>query len=860
MGEVYRARDTRLDRTVAIKVLPAGAAAREELRQRFEREARTISSLNHPHICALYDVGQQDGTDFLVMEYLEGETLAHRLHRGPLPPEQVLRLGREIADALDKAHRQRIVHRDLKPANIMLTKAGVKLMDFGLAKLIQKTSPVVETLSRMTTQDSRITEEGLIVGTFQYMAPEQLEGREADPRSDIFALGTVLYEMATGRAAFQGKTRASLIAAILSSEPPPMAQLQPLTPPALDRLVRACLVKDPDERIQTAHDVLLQLKWIAEAGSEAGVPAPVAGRRKVRERLAWALATVFLVTTVTAIVGYLRRAPQPGSAVRFEIGPPASTSFGDWIAQRVSPDGRMIAFGAQDVSGQPAWWVRALDSFETRRLVGVGGFIFTPVWSPDSRTLVWVDESKVRRIDITGGPSEIVCSVQTQGGVTVNGEEIFLANSPKDGPLLRFAANHCAPEEATKLDRSKHFSHAWPFFLPDGRHFLYSALAADKNHQIWAASLDSPEARLVLQNASRPAYVEPGYLLFSRHGILLAQPFDWKSMRVSGEAVRLQEEQLMFTDLYGMANFSASDTGVLVYQLQPEMRSQLYWFDRGGRQLAAVFGEPEALADTRLSPDGKNLIAARYDPSTHMSDLWMYRLDRATWTRLTSSPIPGSQLAVWSPDGSRIVYGALPPSGPPQSNLYTVSSSGGSSEPLLETGEDKVPTDWSPDGRFVLFELYRLDAGADLWLLEVATGKLSPLVQARADQVQGRFSPDGNSLAYVSNESGRPEVYLQAVTGGSRIQVSTGGGSRPRWRHDGREIYYTTPDSKLMVADFTPTATHDVGVPRVLFTLPRGADYDVARDGRFLVNLPLITPAQNRLSVVVNWPAELKKK
>ncbi len=859
MGEVYRARDTRLDRTVAIKVLRTAVAAREELRQRFEREARTISRLNHPHICALYDVGQQDGTDYLVMEYLEGETLAHRLVRGPLPPEQVLRLGREIADALDKAHRQRIVHRDLKPANIMLTKAGVKLMDFGLAKLAQKTSPVVQALSRMTTQDSKITEEGVIVGTFQYMAPEVLEGREADARTDIFALGTVLYEMATGHAAFQGKTRASLIAAILSSEPPAMAQLQPLTPPALERVVKACLAKDPDERIQTAHDVLLQLKWIAEAGSEAGVPAPVAGRRKLRERLAWALAAVFLLTTVAAVIGYVGRAPGPGTAVRFEIEPPANILFGEFIPQRASPDGRTIAFLGEDASGQRSLWVRALDSSEPRKLENVETpFGLGIVWSPDSRTLFWLDQGKLRRIDVTGGPPEVICSLQAGGALTVNREEIFLARPREDGPLVRFAANHCVPEEATTLDRSKHYSHGWPFFLPDGRQFLYAALATDKNHQILAGSLDSREARLVLQNASRPVYVEPGYLLFTRHGILMAQTFDWKSLRLSGETIRLEEEQLVFADLVGAANFSASNTGVLVYQLQPELSRQLYWFDHGGRQLAAVTSEPEALgSDPRLSPDAKSLILARFDPRTHLSDLWMYHLDGTAWTRLTSSPSPGGKPAVWSPDGSRIVYGALlPPSA--ISNLYAISSSGGSSEMLLETESHKEPTDWSPDGRFVLFEVYPPDGG-DLWLLEVASRKASPLVQRRADQFQGRFSPDGRWVAYASNESGRSEVYLQAVTGGSRIRVSTGGGSLPRWKSDGREIYYVTLDSKLMAAALTPKIPPDVGVPRALFTLPRGANYEVARDGRFLVNLPLSPLGQNRLSVVVNWPAELKK-
>ncbi len=859
MGEVYRARDTRLDRIVAIKVLRTGAAAGEELRQRFEREARTISSLNHPHICALYDVGQQDGTDFLVMEYLEGETLANRLHRGPLPSEQVLAVGREIAGALEVAHRQRIVHRDLKPANIMLTKAGVKLMDFGLAKLTHSTPAVVAVLSQMTTEDQKLTDQGVIVGTFQYMAPEVLEGKEADARSDLFALGTVLYEMATGRAAFQGKTRASLIAAILSSEPQPMPQLQPLTPPALERVVKACLAKDPDERIQTAHDVLLQLKWIAEAGSEAGVPAPVAGRRKMRERLAWALATVLLVTTVAATIGYVRRAPGPGRAVRFEIGPPANTRFagaGEFIPHRISPDGRMIAFLGEDVSGQRSLWVRALDATEPRKLDNVET-PFGMVWSTDSRTLFWVDESKLRRTDVTGSPPEVVCSVQA-GYLTVNREEIFVAFPGEAGPLVRIAANHCAPEEATKLDRSKHFSHGWPFFLPDGRQFLYAALSTDKNHQIWAGSLDSPDATLVLQNASKPVYVEPGYLLFSRHGILMAQAFAWKSMKLSGEAVRLNEAQLVFADFYGGANFSASDTGILAYQLQPELRGQLYWFDRSGRQLAAVTGEPEAFgSDPRLSPDEKTLIVARYDPRTHMSDLWMYHLDHSTWTRMTSTPSPGGKPAVWSPDGSRIVYGATPPAGATM-NLYKINSSGGDSELLLETKDQNLPTDWSSDGRFILFEAFGPDGG-DLWVVEVASRKAWPLAQGRGDQIQGRFSPDGRWVAYVSNDAGRSEVYLQAVSGGSRIRVSTGGGSLPRWKSDSREIYYLTPDFKAMVADVTPQTPHAVGTPRLLFPLPRSASFEVARDGRFLVQLPIVTHEQERLSVVVNWQAELKQ-
>jgi len=869
MGEVYRARDTRLDRTVAVKVLSARLGDRPDLQKRLEREARTISKLTHPHICALYDVGQQGGVDFLVMEYLEGETLSHRLVRGPLAIEQTLKYGVEIAAALETAHRQGIIHRDLKPGNVMLTKSGAKLMDFGLAKLVEQPAPVAMALSEMAnaptlpSEEKKLTDEGVVVGTFQYMAPEQLEGKEADARTDLFALGMVLYEMATGRPAFTGRTKASVIAAILSSEPPPISSLQPLAPPAFDRVVRTCLAKDPEERFETAHDVKLALKWVAEGGSQAGLPAPVMARRKRREGWAWTLTALFFLAAALATIGYLQRAPQPGTAVRFEIAAPANTTFEQWILAQVSPHNRRILFGAVDSSGKRTVWLRSLDSFETRRLTGVDNAQFV-AWSPDGHTLAFWADGKLQKMDLAGAPPETVCTLQIGRGVGIVGigltwgkDDVFLANSPKFGSIVRFSPDNCTPSEATKLDRSRHFAHLWPWFLPDEQHFLYAAVALSKNHEIWAGSLDSTEARLVLRNASFPVYIEPGWLLFDRHGILMAQPFDWKSLKLSGEPTQLVPEQLQFSDLLGAATFSASHD-VLIYQLQPWQSSQAYWFDHSGKQLSAATSEPRVFINVRLSPDGKRLVASGYDPQTHLGDLWLYDFTRSAWTRLTASPTPGGKVGVWSPDGARLVYADQGAGG--GSDLFVVPASGGKEELLLHSDNAKFLTDWSADGRLVLFWVVTTETGADLWVLDMGSHKARPLIQSPGDQSEGRFSPDGKWFAYTSNDSGQPEVYLQALSGGTRIQASTGGGSEARWRSDGREIYYLSPPGRVMAAGITLGPSLHMGVPHELFALPSGAvGYETARDGRFLVNLRVASSERERIQVVVNWLAELKK-
>ena len=452
---------------------PTHLAADPGLRQRFEREARAVSSLNHPHICALFDVGQQDGTDYLVMEYLEGETLADRLAKGPLPIDQVLRYGIEIANALDKAHRQGIVHRDLKPGNVMLTKSGVKLLDFGLAKL--QTAPsttAASVLSAMATANRPLTEAGTVLGTFQYMAPEQLEGKEADARTDLFALGAILYEMATGRRAFNGKSQASLIAAILSAEPTPLSSIQALAPPALERLVKVCLAKDPDDRLQTAHDVMQELKWIAEAGSAAGVPAPVAARRRSRQRLAWVLASAFGLAAF--VVGFLslRHRPEPPRVFQSSILPPGDARFDfDGSPMAVSPDGRRVAFTAGPPGGRIRLWIRSFEAAEAQQ-VPESEEAYSPFWSPDSRFLGFFAHGKLKKIDVLGGTPQALCDAPDGDGGTWSRDGVILFASA--GPIHRVADSGGPSSPVTVVDEEHGDpGHAWPVFLPDGRHFLF---------------------------------------------------------------------------------------------------------------------------------------------------------------------------------------------------------------------------------------------------------------------------------------------------------------------------------------------------------------------------------------------------
>jgi eukaryotic-like serine/threonine-protein kinase len=866
MGEVYKARDSRLERTVAVKVLPQHLSASPEIRQRFEREAKTISQLSHPHICALYDVNREGETEYLVMEYLEGESLADRLARGPLPGEQLLRYGIEIADALDKAHRQGIVHRDLKPGNVMLTKSGVKLLDFGLAKAM--TPAGSPQLTSLPTQASPVTQAGTVLGTFQYMAPEQLEGKELDARTDIFALGATLYEMATGKKAFLASSQASLITAIMSSEPAPISSIQPMSPAALDRVVKKALAKDPEHRWQSAADLGSELEWIAE-GSAAGVAAPLITRRRARERLAWVLAGVSLCAALVLAAVHFRQSPIEARPARFFVLPPERTTiaFGPAAPQAaVSPDGHYLAFAATTSDRQTHLWVRPLDSVATQKLVGTEDASF-PFWSPDSRFIGFFAQGKLKTIAVYGGPTQTLCSAPSGNGGTWSRDGVIVFAPNREGGLARVFAAGGIPAAVTALDRRRReTAHCWPQFLPDGRHFLYLALSGNReNRGIYIHSLGTEEPRHVFKTEVRAAYTPPGYLLFVQLGTLMAQRFNPHRLELTGEPVRIAED-VAYNPSNGRTTFSASENGVLAYRTGVAgglPTSELVWFHREGNRIGPAGGFGLYLRPA-LSPDGKRVAVERRDPQTGTDDVWLVDLARSTSLRFTFGSFNQTH-PVWSPDGSRIVF-ASDRDG--TSNLYLKISSGtGTDELLLQSDTPKYSTDWSPDGRLIAFESQDPTTGSDLWVLPLfGDRKPIPFLQTEFNEGQGQFSPDGRWMAYSSDESGRREVYVQAFPASSgKWQISTAGGAFPRWRRDGKELFYLAADQKLMAVAVQADSTLQAGRPQALFDAHVfGAPivpYSVSADGqRFLVNTPAQEVNSSPITVVLNWTSELKKR
>jgi serine/threonine protein kinase/Tol biopolymer transport system component len=874
MGEVYRARDKRLERTVAIKVLPREVSANADRKQRFEREARTISSLNHPNICALYDVGSQDGIDYLVLEFVDGETLEKRLERGPLPKDVLLRHGMEIADALEKAHRSGVIHRDLKPANIMLTKSGAKLLDFGLAKWSAAAASEEEILKTLTARATKLTEEGTILGTFQYMAPEQLEGKEADARTDLFAFGVVLYEMATARPAFAGKTKASLIAAILSAEPTPIATLQPMTPPALERLVRGCLEKDPDERWQTAHDIKLQLRAVAEGGSTAGVPAPVMARRKSRERILLAALAVMAMAAGLLGILYVRRTPEEARVVRASIKPAPNTVLSLIGPSRagfaVSPDGLRLAYTATSAEGKVLLWVRPIDSLQAQLLPGTEGAGY-PFWSPDNRFIGFFAGGRLKKVDATGGPPLTLCDAINGRGGTWNREGVILFAPTTSSPVHRVPAAGGEPTPITTLDQSKNVqSHRWPFFLPDGRHFLYVAGGPFSSQEsptntIMVGSLDSKESKALFRNYSNAIYAS-GRIVFLREHTLMAQPFDAKNLELTGDALPIadlvQQDEGRIVGL-----FSASQNGVLTYvEGSSGADRQLIWVNRSGNRVGDVPGA-DAYDDGLISPDGKTVL---FTLSSSGSDIWTYDLARGVKTRLTfgAASAQANNGGVWSPDGRRVAYTSLRGG---KFGIYQRAADGSGGEEIVVSG-DRSPmyaNDWSPDGKILAFYTSNSDLGGffELWMAPLGgSAKPYPFLQGQFSQLGARFSPDGKFVTYFSTESGRPEVYVVRFPGpGGKWQVSNGGGTWPRWGQNGKEIFYLSPDSKIMASEVkNGGAGFEVGAGHALFeTRPYrtgGATFDVAPDSqRFLIDYSLQQP-NTAITLVVNWDAELRKK
>ena len=861
MGEVYRARDSRLARTVAIKVLPEHLAEKPEARERFDREARAISSLSHPNICLLYDVGQQDGVSFLVMEYLEGETLADRLLKGPLPSEQVLKYGIEICEGLEKAHRSGVVHRDLKPGNIMLTKGGAKLMDFGLAKPAVPATPLSSGLTQTIDMPKHpLTGEGMVVGTFQYMSPEQVEGKEADARSDIFALGTVLYEMVTGKRAFEGKTTASTIAAILAAEPPPISRVQPLSPPALEGTVKSCLAKHPDERLQSAHDVKLQLKWIAENASSSRLAAPAA--RRPWDGVARLVAVVLFGLLLGGVATWWVRARETPSAMYFNSSLPFPAAY---VA--LSPDARTLAMVAfSDPANKNVIWIHPVGGRGATVVSGTEG-AFYPFWAPNGRSIGFFADGKLKTIDVASGRSaQVLADAPFGRGGSWNADGVILFTPDAWSGLYRVPSSGGTPVAVTKPDVSQfQVSHRWPVFLPDGRHFLYLACnfsgRLDKN-MIVVGSLDSDEKRLIANASTNAFYADPGYLVYWRDNALVAQRFDLHTYALSGEP-RIVSDAVQYFPQTNLAVFTVVGKTLVAQTSSGKgaSKSQLIWFDRHGKQVGTV-GPPELVANPKLSPDGRRVAVDQTDTDGRHVNIWIHELTNDAAARIGFGPWL-EQVTVWSPDGKQVIYTANEKL---FFSLYMKNADGsGSAQNIMDFGTPQQgPWDWSRDGKYVLARKDR-----ELWYMTMPDRQTRPLLQSPWLIRNAQFSPDGKFVAYASSETGNWEVYVSPFPGfGSKWQVSRGGGEEPRWRRDGKELYYLAPDGRLMAVEVKTGTGFEAGFPSGLFVThtrqPISAmdffSYDVTPDGqKFLVNTKVDTSNSAPLSVILNWSSEMEK-
>ncbi|HEY3177093.1 MAG TPA: protein kinase [Candidatus Polarisedimenticolia bacterium] len=858
MGEVYRARDTRLDRTVAIKVLPSHLAADPTLRERFEREARAVSSLNHPHICALFDIGQHEGVDFLVMEHIEGETLASRLSRGPMPPDQAFRTAIEVADALDKAHRQGVVHRDLKPGNVMLTKSGAKLLDFGLAKL-RPADPTgaVPGSSALLTQHADLTAEGSIVGTLQYMSPEQLEGKEADARTDIFSFGAVLYEMVTRRRAFEGKSQASLIAAILEREPASISSLQPMSPPALERIVEQCLRKDPDERWQSAHDVGLQLSSMREAEPRLQASSPALAR--------WTPWALVAIVVIVALAAWLRpdATPHPAPApIRFLLSPPTGRQFFNPVeinSMALSPDGSQIAFVASDPTDGTRVWLRPLSAVEARPLEGTEGAV-SVFWSPDGQSMAFFAGDKLKRLDLRGGAPLTLCNVQEvigHSGTWGRDGNILFASSQGEA-IFRVTTAGGTPAEEIKPDSSHGETRThWPWFLPDGRRFLYISRLRDGGGRLMLADPGTPP-RQIMPVISAVQIVGPGYLVFAQDGALLGHRFDLTNGRIVGEAFSIADRVRYFLPT-ARASFTTSRNGVLVYQPGSDL-GRVVWVDRSGRELGTVASQAE-YRTVRISSDGRKALIDRAQPRTGTFDIWSLDLARGVETRLTSD-LGSATEAVWLPGGEAIVFSA---SGGAPPRLIRKDLMTGAQEELLPVRRRQVAQHVSPDAKTLAFIERSGSGNYDIWTLPLSRGSMpSLLVGTSFDEDELRFSPDGRFIAFVSDESGRKEIYVAPyLSPGGRTRVSTRGARCPRWGRDGRELFYLSDDRYLVAVPVRSASSLELGEPVPLFALNEGkawTDFDVPADGRrFLAIIPEVLADKQPLTVVLNWTTEIAR-
>ena len=884
MGEVYRARDTRLGRDVAVKILPKEMSADPQRKQRFEREAKTISSLNHPNICTLHDIGSQDGVDYLVMECVEGETLAKRLDRGSLPLEQVLKIGAQIADALDKAHRAGIVHRDLKPGNIMLTATGAKLLDFGLAK---PAAPLLNLATMTVTKaESPLTKEGMIVGTFQYMSPEQIEGKEVDGRSDVFSLGAVLYEMLTGKKAFEGKSQLSVASAILEKEPAPISSLKPLTPPALEHAIRRCLAKEPEKRWQSAADLSGELQWVAEGGSQGEVVAPLTSRRRVGERLVWLSATAILgLLAIAAGAGFFLRAPKALEPIHLtaDVGADVSlytSSFGPVIA--LSPDGTRLVFVASGADRNVRMYVRSLGQQQATLLTGTEG-ARDPFFSSDGQWIGFFADGKLKKIARDGGAAVTLCDAPgDNGGSWVPDGTIVFAASPSGfSRLFRVSSAGGNAEPLTPLDnQAGELSQVWPQVLPGGKAVLYTSRSMSTDFESADLTVYSPmsgQRKVIVHHAFYGRYAPNGHLLFEREGNLFAVPFNLKQLEVTGEPQPIVEEVASNSALGGGAQFSFSENGTLAYLSGHGSfgKMGIYWMDREGK-FQPLREAPGGYRMPAFSPDGRRLAVAVGEGRTE--EVWVYDLERDTLTRLVA---PGGG-PVWTPDGQRIAYYAGDGKNV-TANLYWRRADGtGDAQRLTVSKNYQLAFSWRPDGKTLAFVEFNSAVGTNFDVMTLSLegdektgwkpGTPKPFANSPSNEGYPDFSPDGRWLAYGSDESGRFEVYVRPFPGpGGKWQVSSGGGRFPKWSRSGKELFYLSPDSKIMAATYSVSGDSfhadkpQLWSPGQFTDLGVMPNYDVHPDGkRFAVlKAPATeTPSgpNNKVTFILNFFEALRRK
>jgi Tol biopolymer transport system component len=854
MGEVYRARDTKLKRDVAIKTLPDEFSHDVDRLNRFQREAEVLASLNHPNIAAIYDLQEADGARFLVLELVEGETLAERIQRGPIPIEEALQIARRICEALEAAHEQGIVHRDLKPANIKITPDDkVKVLDFGLAKAMEST-PTTGVSNSPTLLSAARSNAGLILGTAAYMSPEQAKGKQVDRTTDVWAFGCVLYEILTGRAVFEGETTGEILGGIFKAEPD-WRRLPAETPESIRRLLRRCLEKERSLRLHDIADARIEIHD-AQNGPQA---SPAAQWPRFRRRLIAVGSALVILTLVAsfALVRAFHPVPQ-ALEMRLEISTPPTASP-ETLA--ISPDGQKIVFVAAS-EGQSRLWVRSLDSVSARALTGTDGASF-PFWSPDSRSLGFFADGKLKRIDVDSASVLILTDAVNggRGGSWNRDGTIIFTPSAANTPIFRISAAGGAPSAITRTNGNE-TNHRFPYFLPDGNHFLYYVVGAPESHGIYVSDLNGSAARRLLDVDSAPVYSSTGQLLFVRQGTLFAQDFDTKRMELKGSPSPIADRIAAAGTAQGSVAVSASMTGQLIYRsASGGGRRQVVWFDRLGKELTKV-GEPTGATELSISPDGRR--ASLTQQVNQNFDLWLLDLERGVLSRFTSDPAVDNY-ATWSPDSRRIAFesnrkGAY--------DLYQKpAAAAGNEELLLASPNTKGPTDWSPDGRFLLYmDADPKNGSSDLWALPLETDrKPFPVTQTSFNERSGQFTPDGRWIAYESDESGRYEIYIQPFPGpGGRVQVSTNGGAQARWRRDGKELFYIALDNRLMGVPIrlaSNSQTIDAGAPVPLFTthiggaisVPNKQQYDVSPDGqRFLMNT-IIEETALPITVILNW-------